>query len=69
MDKYYTIIENVEYSHETLFIDVLKIKKYKNTHYSNTNYTLSSLVREVKPMFEEMPEKISYNTAPLDLLK
>jgi len=43
--------------------------EHKNNYYSNANYTLSSLVREVKPMFEEMTEKISYNIAPLDLPK
>jgi hypothetical protein len=65
--KHCTILRNVEYSHVILLLKFWGSNEDKNNYYSNTNYTLSSLVREVKPMFEEIPEKISYNIAPLDL--
>jgi hypothetical protein len=38
-----------------------------DNYYSNTNKRLSSLVDEVRPMFEKMPERITYNIASLDL--
>ena len=38
-----------------------------DNYYSNTNERLSSLVDEVKPMFEKMPERITYNVASLEL--
>jgi hypothetical protein len=63
------ILGNVEHSDETPLLMFWGSNEHKNNYYSNANYTLSSLVREVKPMFEEMTEKISYNIAPLDLPK
>lgn len=33
------------------FIDVPEVQKRLNNYYSNANCTLSSLVREAKPMF------------------
>ena len=36
---------------------------------SDGNSSLSSLVEEVKPMFEKMPERISYNVVSLDVTK
>jgi hypothetical protein len=46
-----------------------KSKEDMDNYYSNTNYSLSNLVQEVKPMFEKMPERISYNVAIFDLTK
>jgi hypothetical protein len=40
-----------------------------DNYYSDTNYSLSNLVEEVKPMFEKMPERISYNVVLFDLTK
>jgi len=48
--KYCTILGNVKYGHDFL-LTFLKVKKKLNNYYSNTNCTLSSLVREAKPMF------------------
>jgi hypothetical protein len=40
-----------------------------DNYYSNGNSSLSSLVEEVKPMFEKMPERITYNVVSLDVTK
>lgn len=67
--KGYTILENDEDSNETVVLTFWKSKKDMDNYYSNTNYSLSNLVQEVKPMFEKMPERISYNIAIFDLTK
>jgi hypothetical protein len=38
-----------------------------DNYYSNGNSGLSRLVEEVKPMFEKMPERITYNVVSLDV--
>jgi heme-degrading monooxygenase HmoA len=65
----YTILENDEDSNETVVLTFWKSKEDMDNYYSNTNYSLSNLVQEVKPMFEKMPERISYNIAIFDLTK
>ena len=67
--KGYTILENDEDSNETVVLTFWKSKEDMDNYYSNTNYSLSNLVQEVKPMFEKMPERISYNIAICDLTK
>jgi len=65
----FIILENEEDSHETLVLTLWESKRDMDNYYSNTNKRLSSLVDEVKPMFEKMPERITYNVASLELLK
>jgi heme-degrading monooxygenase HmoA len=65
--KGFIILENEEDSHETLVLTLWESKRDMDNYYSNTNKTLSSLVDEVKPMFEKMPERITYNVASLEL--
>jgi heme-degrading monooxygenase HmoA len=67
--KGYTILENDEDSNETVVLTFWNSKEDMDNYYSNTNYSLSNLVQEVKPMFEKMPERISYNIAIFDLTK
>lgn len=67
--KGYTILENDEDTNETLVLTFWKSKEDMDNYYSNTNYSLSNLVQEVKPMFEKMPERISYNIVLFDLTK
>lgn len=67
--KGYTILENDEDTNETLVLTFWKSKEDMDNYYSNTNYSLSNLVQEVKPMFEKMPERISYNIVLFDLNK
>jgi heme-degrading monooxygenase HmoA len=67
--KGYTILENDEDSNEMVVLTFWKSKEDMDNYYSNTNYSLSNLVQEVKPMFEKMPERISYNIAIFDLIK
>ena len=62
----FMILEN-EDSHETLVLTLWNSKGDMDNYYSNTNKRLSSLVDEVKPMSEKMPERITYNVASLDL--
>jgi len=63
----FIILENEEDSHETLVLTLWESKRDMDNYYSNTNKRLSSLVDEVKPMFEKMPERITYNVASLEL--
>lgn len=67
--KGYTILENDEDTNETLVLTFWKSKEDMDNYYSNTNYSLSNLVQEVKPMFEKLPERISYNIVSFDLTK
>jgi heme-degrading monooxygenase HmoA len=64
--KGFIILENEEDSHETLVLTLWESKGDMDNYYSNTK-RLSSLVEEVKPMFEKMPERITYNVASLEL--
>ena len=64
--KGYIILENDEDSNETLVLTLWTSKERMDNYYSNANDRLSSLVEEVKPMFEKTPERISYNVASLD---
>jgi heme-degrading monooxygenase HmoA len=65
--KGFMILENEEDSHETLVLTLWNSKGDMDNYYSNTNKRFSGLVDEVKPMFEKMPERITYNVASLDL--
>lgn len=65
--KGFIILENEEDSHETLVLTLWESKGDMDNYYSNTNKSLSSLVEEVKPMFEKMPERINYNVASHEL--
>lgn len=67
--KGYTILENVEDSNETLVLTFWGSKEDMDNYYSDANYSLSRLVEEVKPMFEKMPERITYNIVSLDVTK
>ncbi|MDW3680049.1 MAG: hypothetical protein QOA14_10845 [Nitrososphaeraceae archaeon] len=65
----YTILENSEDNNETLVLTFWGSKVDMDNYYSNGNSSLSNLVEEVKPMFEKMPERISYNVVSLDMPK
>ena len=67
--KGYTILENSDDNNETLVLTYWRSKVDMDNYYSNGNSSLSSLVEEVKPMFEKMPERISYNVVSLDVTK
>lgn len=67
--KGYTILENSDDNNETLVLTFWGSKVDMDNYYSNGNSSLSSLVEEVKPMFEKMPERISYNVVSLDVTK
>ena len=65
--KGYTILENSDDNNETLVLTYWRSKVDMDNYYSNGNSSLSSLVEEVKPMFEKMPERITYNVVSLDV--
>ena len=67
--KGYTILENSDDNNETLVLTFWASKVDMDNYYSNGNSSLSSLVEEVKPMFEKMPERITYNVVSLDVTK
>jgi heme-degrading monooxygenase HmoA len=67
--KGYTILENSDDNNETLVLTFWGSKADMDNYYSNGNSSLSSLVEEVKPMFEKMPERITYNVVSLDVTK
>lgn len=67
--KGYTILENSDDNNETLVLTFWGSKVEMDDYYSNGNSSLSSLVKEVKPMFEKMPERITYNVVSLDVTK
>jgi heme-degrading monooxygenase HmoA len=67
--KGYTILENSDDNNETLVLTYWRSKEDMDNYYSNGYSSLSSLVEEVKPMFEKMPERISYNVVSLDVTK
>ena len=67
--KGYTILENSDDNNETLVLTYWGAKEDMDNYYSNGNSSLSSLVEEVKPMFEKMPERITYNLVSLDVTK
>ena len=67
--KGYTILENSEDNNETVVLTFWGTKVEMDDYYSNSNSNLSSLVEEVKPMFEKMPERITYNIVSLDMTK
>jgi quinol monooxygenase YgiN len=67
--KGYTILENSDDNNETLVLTFWGSKEDMDNYYSNANSSLSSLVEEVKPMFEKMPERITYNVMSLDVTK
>jgi len=67
--KGYTILENEEDSNETLVLTFWESKEEMDNYYTNGKSSLSNLVEEVKPMFEKMPERITYNVVSLDVTK
>jgi hypothetical protein len=66
--KGYTILESSDDKKETLVLTFWGSKGDMDNYYSTGNSSLSSLV-EVKPMFEKMPERITYNVVSLDVTK
>jgi quinol monooxygenase YgiN len=67
--KGYTILENSDDKKETLVLTFWGSKGDMDNYYSTGNSSLSSLVEEVKPMFEKIPERITYNVVSLDVTK
>lgn len=65
--KGYTILENSDDNNETLVLTFWKSKADMDNYYSNGNSSLSSLVEEIKPMSEKMPERITYNIVSLNV--
>ena len=65
--KGYTILENSENDKETVVLTFWKTKEDMQKYYSKDNNILSDLVEKVKPMFEQMPERLDYKIALFEL--
>ena len=56
--KGYAILENIENDKETIVLTFWHNREDMEKYYSTDNNILSELVEKVKPMFEQMPERI-----------
>ncbi|HET9808007.1 MAG TPA: hypothetical protein VFP49_13980 [Nitrososphaeraceae archaeon] len=65
--KGYTILENSENDKETVVITFWETREDMEKYYSKDNKILSDLVEKVKPMFEQMPERLDYKIALFEL--
>ena len=60
-------MENIENDRETIVLTFWKNRKDTENYYSKDNKILSDLVDKVKPMFEQMPERLDYKIALFEL--
>ena len=58
--KGYAILENIENDRETIVLTFWETREDMENYYSEDNNILSDLVKKVKPMFEQMPERSDY---------
>jgi heme-degrading monooxygenase HmoA len=65
--KGYAILENIENDKETVVLTFWENKDDMENYYSKDNKILSDLVDKVKPMFEQMPERLDYKIALFEL--
>ena len=65
--KGYAILENVENDRETIVLTFWETREDMENYYSEDNNILSDLVKKVKPMFEQMPERSDYKIALFEL--
>jgi quinol monooxygenase YgiN len=65
--KGYAILENVENDRETIVLTFWETREDMENSYSEDNNILSDLVKKVKPMFEQMPERSDYKIALFEL--
>ena len=60
-------MENVENDRETIVLTFWETREDMENYYSEDNNILSDLVKKVKPMFEQMPERSDYKIALFEL--
>jgi len=65
--KGYTILENTENDKETVVLTFWETREDMENYYSKDSKILSDLVEKVKPMFEQMPERLDYKIALFEL--
>ena len=58
--KGYAILENIENDRETIVLTFWETREDMEKYYSKDSKILSDLVEKVKPMFEQMPERLDY---------
>ena len=65
--KGYAILENIENDKETVVLTFWDKREDMENYYSKDSKILSDLVEKVKPMFEQMPERLDYKIALFEL--
>ncbi|HET8856100.1 MAG TPA: antibiotic biosynthesis monooxygenase [Nitrososphaeraceae archaeon] len=65
--KGYAILENIENDKETVVLTFWDKREDMENYYSKDSKILSDLVEKVKPMFEQMPERLDYKIVLFEL--
>ena len=65
--KGYTILENIKNDKETVVLTFWETREDMEKYYSKDNKILSDLIEKVKPMFEQMPERLDYKISIFEL--
>ena len=65
--KGYAILENIENDKETVVLTFWDKREDMENYYSKDSKILSDLVEKVKPMFEQMIERLDYKIALFEL--
>ncbi len=65
--KGYAILENIENDKETVVLTFWDKREDMENYYSKDSKILSDLIEKVKPMFEQMPERLDYKIALFEL--
>jgi hypothetical protein len=65
--KGYAILENIENDKETVVLTFCDKREGIENYYSKDSKILSGLVEKVKPIFEQMSERLDYKIALFEL--
>ena len=65
--KGYAILENIENDRETVVLTFWDKKEDMENYYSKDNNPLQDLIEKVKPMFEQLPQRTSYNITSFEI--
>jgi heme-degrading monooxygenase HmoA len=60
-------LENIENDKETVVLTFWDKREDMENYYSKDSKILSDLVEKVKPMFEQMPERLDYKIVLFEL--
>ena len=60
-------MENIKNDKETVVLTFWETREDMEKYYSKDNKILSDLIEKVKPMFEQMPERLDYKISIFEL--